>query len=1648
MKKMEMKSFELIEELNDKRRIEYILRMEYEEFKRIMNMRHKYDNNYKNDEERRETYKNIKKYCKDTINNNLKTRIKWIKNKCGRYYSSNSIQNLPREIKNFLTEDIMTDIDIKNCQPTILLNICKKYGISCINLEKYCNNRNEILEETKLHKTIFTASINYNKRLTKIKNKIFNEYDKEIKNIQKELLKKEEFKDLIEEIGEDINVEGKLMNKIYFNFESQIILILKSLLESKGYKIAVYSYDGLMIYGNHYKNKELLEYINKEINEEINLNYKLTILFKEPEKIIKIPEDWKENNTINLLEKELFLETSSNENINEICKNNNKYAKDHKYTGLYNNITYTTLKEAENEYKYIYAYDYIYYQDEKKRFGGYYEFETYKEQLILLINESKEKRIYYEILKNDNNIKPYFYFEKIENCSKNELNIYINEFIKVLNKYFKTNCTIDDFLIYMREYPDENNYINVNIVNYKYNTKRKDNLKVFVDYIIENYKDKSENILLKIIDNKIYNFNQQINLPYNTKLKNINNPNVLIDFKEQSNNPEDYLISYIDKTEELKIIKKKQIKREPIIRDENKETITLNNITEIYLFIIEKLPIKFYFNSGNWKTLTNILIKENLNKNLINEWCEISSKITDNKWTKEENLNFINKYNKEKFLSGRPVLDKILKEYIQDYNIDIDFNNNFNNVFKKDIIEWLSIKTNIEKNELENKYNIFNDENKEKQIKNRYLIIDIYKYDIIDGFLYKFINELITSKNHSFYVDKDDKINYCLGNYYIEKHYNKKENENILKNSVNLDYIIDTKKYIDEFLNARSETINFYKAYWGIGKTYYIINNVIEYAKKNDLKVLLITENNSLNSKLTEDIKFKSHLDEINEKDKYNFVCSMESLIKAKNIKYDILILDEYISILKHFDSPTMKKDKITDHQNFIIFKEKILSTKKILCLDADLDNERINILKSIKNKSKCNIYNILENKYKEYKYYILISKSSYLNEIFKNINLNKNIILPSNCKYETVKIYQSIIKEYKNKNVLLLTGNSAILYKNEIEEEIDKNECIKHLEDIIIENNINCFLFTPVIKTGISINQEHFHKCIVYAGKNSICVRELIQMFYRARKLIEKEIYIYSTDKRYKYNDLITVDRLKTRKSYILKTINDIIYNENKEKFNQYTNETLDSFISNCNFNKLIDNDYYNICLLNDHETINSNSNLLQVLLTTLIYNYKYNVEFILNNNTDYIKNIEFIDIQDEFILKFMYSPLINYEIGVKYDNLINIYEDFYKNPTYLIDKDINLEYNNLDDYDPIKIKSLIFFKYNNYENKNNDKIYEDYNENQTNNNKKFINEGFKILLDKYRLQYFKHNIYRRLYFFKGISDRIEYDDKLYECINEYDEIKYLLNDRTKSKYKNLKIIYNGEIEDIYDYTTKKFFNIDNQKFNLNNNINLQTITRLLIFKTIKILNLDIRYEHFITNREFKKQVNEILNSYLLEEYKLYFEWKDKKKKYDFNVNSINIYKTMKYVINEILNNIGLVVRYIDNKNTIRDYDYLIIYFEEFITERPKEIFIHKDNVKSKGHNKGFIDNDNKKVYEYNKNYYSYTNYKLNGKCIELSEKIDEESKSLRKPLLISTTEYNEIRIKLYKEIEGNEKIKINIHEEIEIINENEILEYIIDGK
>jgi hypothetical protein len=136
--------------------------------------------------------------------------------------------------------------------------------------------------------------------------------------------------------------------------------------------------------------------------------------------------------------------------------------------------------------------------------------------------------------------------------------------------------------------------------------------------------------------------------------------------------------------------------------------------------------------------------------------------------------------------------------------------------------------------------------------------------------------------------------------------------------------------------------------------------------------------------------------------------------------------------------------------------------------------------------------------------------------------------ILPFTVNKELINIYVRIKTIYPNKNILTINKLGATLFKNNIEEKIDKNECIKNLEDVIINNNIDIFLFSPSIKTGISINTEYFNKCIIYSSSLSVCVRELIQMFYRARNLIDKDFYIYCTDKQYIYRKNTTIKNVE----------------------------------------------------------------------------------------------------------------------------------------------------------------------------------------------------------------------------------------------------------------------------------------------------------------------------------------------------------------------------------------------------------------------------------------------------------------------------------------------------------------------------------------
>ena len=109
----------------------------------------------KNNKPGHENYQNEKHQLEEIakrVKNNKLTNVKYKKASYnyGRVFPNKSISlgALRREVRHTLCYDIYTDIDIENCHPQLLKQICAKNNIFCPNLKHYVDNRAQILAET------------------------------------------------------------------------------------------------------------------------------------------------------------------------------------------------------------------------------------------------------------------------------------------------------------------------------------------------------------------------------------------------------------------------------------------------------------------------------------------------------------------------------------------------------------------------------------------------------------------------------------------------------------------------------------------------------------------------------------------------------------------------------------------------------------------------------------------------------------------------------------------------------------------------------------------------------------------------------------------------------------------------------------------------------------------------------------------------------------------------------------------------------------------------------------------------------------------------------------------------------------------------------------------------------------------------------------------------------------------------------------------------------------------------------------------------------------------------------------------------------------------------------------------------------------
>ena len=215
-----------------------------------------------------------------------------------RYYGVGScLSYLKKEIRNSIMPKNIKDIDMINCHPVILLNLCQKNKLKCNILKNYVENRNIILDsfgdDRKIVKEMFLTILNGGVKKVYSEDSVINNY---LKLFEKEIIKIQKYFYLKDKryLEKDYNYLGKNLSRIILEKENQILQTMINYFVSKRVKIFTLEYDGLKIYTNnrskHFSINDLVKIILKNTEINMKLSFK-DIIDAFPEYGIRVSTD-------------------------------------------------------------------------------------------------------------------------------------------------------------------------------------------------------------------------------------------------------------------------------------------------------------------------------------------------------------------------------------------------------------------------------------------------------------------------------------------------------------------------------------------------------------------------------------------------------------------------------------------------------------------------------------------------------------------------------------------------------------------------------------------------------------------------------------------------------------------------------------------------------------------------------------------------------------------------------------------------------------------------------------------------------------------------------------------------------------------------------------------------------------------------------------------------------------------------------------------------------------------------------------------------------------------------------------------------------------------------------------------------------------
>ncbi|KAK3834994.1 MAG: origin of replication binding protein-domain-containing protein [Linnemannia gamsii] len=228
-------------------------------------------------------------------------------------------------------------------------------------------------------------------------------------------------------------------------------------------------------------------------------------------------------------------------------------------------------------------------------------------------------------------------------------------------------------------------------------------------------------------------------------------------------------------------------------------------------------------------------------------------------------------------------------------------------------------------------------------------------------------------------------------------------------------------------------------------------------------------------------------------------VVQAESLYKI-NLKFycedTILILDEVSSLIKQMCSDKTHGNK--HNLNLQVFERLIQRATRVICLDADLSDEEVEIMKSL--RSDFIVWNNTFQQQKDDNVVLFDSKMKLIQEALDLLRLHKRLWISSTMSARCTEALHAMLTKagYKGKCV---TKNVDEAFKRDASKDINN-----------VMAGLDYFIHTPTISVGIDYNTKGHVDCVIgiFSTCSEVDVESCMQMMRRVRHVNDKTYLVH----------------------------------------------------------------------------------------------------------------------------------------------------------------------------------------------------------------------------------------------------------------------------------------------------------------------------------------------------------------------------------------------------------------------------------------------------------------------------------------------------------------------------------------------------------